>query len=588
MSAARSEPEASVVSKIRSQMRSQPAGLSDPWARSDRWLDALPWLAALVGVIPLLLHGFPQGHDWSFELLRVSEYQSALAAGQRPPYWGENLYGGYGSPVFLFYAPLFSALASAAAWLAGSLSRGATAVLVAASFASVPAVRAFLAGLLEASGVSSRAAVRLGTACFVLHPYLLGDKWARNADAEFLALCLLPIPLAGVAAAARAPVRAFAAISAGLAGVALAHNLTAGVAVAGVLAAAIALHGRGTRVTWASVAGGLAAGLVLSAFFWLPVLELRDWIRPEELTRGKFDYRRQFQSLADVFGYGRFFSVGLVTPALLAAGGALAVAAPRLRRISLALCAAGSGLVFLVISASESLWASVPGLPLFQFPWRMLGPLGLVAAALAALVAARALSGRPARARVLAELAATAVLVANALPVLGQYRALSPEARAQLASFASPRAVRESLASVTVGDEYLPRSSDPNVWRTERPTDGPVVAATGPIRIETLADGGTRIELATHSSERARLRLARFAFPGWRVEIDGAPADWQPSRFGTLELEVPAGDAHVRVELAPPPSRRAGLWLSGISLVAWAAGLAATGRRARASIASQA
>jgi hypothetical protein len=567
-------------------MRSRPAESAHSRARFEAGLEALPWLAALVGVIPLLLHGFPEGHDWSFELLRVSEYQSALAAGQRPPFWAENLYGGYGSPVFLFYAPLFSAAGSAAAWLAGSLTRGATAVLVAASLASVPAVRAFLAGLLEAARVPSRAAVRLGTACFVLHPYLLGDKWARNADAEFLALCLLPIPLAGVTAAARAPRRAFAAISAGLAGVALAHNLTAGIAVAGVLAAAAVLHGRGTRVTWAVVAGGIAAGLALSAFFWLPVLELRDWIRPEELLRGKFDYRVQFQPLADVFGYRRFFAIGLVTPALLVAGGAAAIGSPKCRALLVALCAAGAGLVFLVTAASEPVWILVPGLPLFQFPWRMLGPLGLCAAALAALVAAQALAGRPARTRALAELAAAALLALNALPMLGQYRPLSPEAESRVAALASPRAVRESFASVTVGDEYLPRPSDPHVWRMERPGDGPVVAATGATRFETLADGGTRIELATHSAERARLRLARFAFPGWRVEVDGAPGEWRPSRFGTLELEVPAGDAHVRVELEPPASRRAGLWLSGVSLALWAGGLAAAGRRPRASIAS--
>lgn len=569
-------------------MRSRAADSADPWSRLQAGLPALPWLAAALGVIPLVLHGFPQGHDWSFELLRVSEYRAALAAGQLPPYWAENLYGGYGSPVFLFYAPLFSAAASAAGWLAGSVPRGATAVLVAASLASVPAVRAFLAGLLDALGVRSPAAVRLGTVCFLLHPYLLCDKWARNADAEFLALCLLPVPLAGVTAAARAPLRAFAAISAGLAGVALAHNLTAGVAVAAVLASALALHGRGTRITWAAVAGGLAAGLALSAFFWLPVLALRDWIRPEELVRGKFDYRSQFQSLTDVFGYGRFFSVGLVTPALVLAAGPLSAAAARSTRRMLGwLCAAALGLVFLVIPASAPVWAAMPGLPLFQFPWRMLGPLGLVSAGLMALVTACALARRSARTRALFELGLAAGLALNAVPMLRAYRPLPPEAQAAVAAFASPSAVRESLASVTVGDEYLPRASDPNVWRLERPSDGPVVAATGATRIETLEDGGTRILLATHSPLRARLRLARFAFPGWRAEIDGAPAEWRPSPLGTVELEVPAGDAQVRLELAPPASRVAGLWISGISLGVWALGLILASRRARASIASQ-
>ena len=83
-------------------------------------LRALPWLALAIAVSPLFVHGFPRGHDWSFELVRIAEYQAALASGQLPPHWGENLYAGYGSPVFLFYAPLFSAGASLLGWTLGA------------------------------------------------------------------------------------------------------------------------------------------------------------------------------------------------------------------------------------------------------------------------------------------------------------------------------------------------------------------------------------------------------------------------------------------------------------------------------------
>jgi len=82
----------------------------------------------------------------------------------------------------------------------------------------------------------------------------------------------------------------------------------------------------------------------------------------------------------------------------------------------------------------------------------------------------------------------------------------------------------------------------------------------------------------THAPTPVRLRLARFAFPGWRVAIDGAPAAWTPSRWGTLELDVPAGDAQVAVWLEPPPLRRVGLWISALALVAWLAALAASRR----------
>ncbi|MFI5315239.1 MAG: hypothetical protein ACHQ6T_06040 [Myxococcota bacterium] len=568
-------------------MRNTPADSAERrGARFEPALRALPWIACLVGVAPLLAGGFPLGHDWLFELVRVSEYQAALVSGQLPPYWSENLYAGYGSPVFLFYAPLFSAAASLGGWLLGSVPRGATLVLVLISALSVPFMRAFLDALLERAGLRDPAAARLGTVFFVLHPYLLGDKLVRNADAEFLGLCLLPIALAGVALAARAPRRGFALVSGGIALVVLAHNLTALVAVAFALGLALVLHGRGSRATWAAILGGLGAGLALSAFFWLPALGLTSLIRPEELLRGKFDFHKQFPPLDKIFWYVRFFATGLATPAVLLAALAAAVRFSAQRRILVSLLAAALALLFLETAASEPIWSRFPWLPLFQFPWRMMGPLALVASALAALVAALALAGRSAKVRALAELSLAAVIALNAIPILLQYQPIPREEEPQVAAAIQPQVVRNSPETVTAGDEYLPREADPAVWRVQRPLQGPVVAASGPARWETLADRGSRIELETHAPEKVRLRLARFAFPGWRIEVDGAPARWEPSRWGTLEVELPAGDAHLLALLEPPPLRRAALWLSGVALAAWLAGLAVAGRRARASVAS--
>lgn len=570
-------------------MRNTPASSAQMrLTRAELALRALPWIACLLAVAPLLARGFPQGHDWLYELVRVSEYQAALVAGQRPPYWAENLYAGYGSPVFLFYAPLFSAGASLCGWLLGSVPRGATALLVLTSALSAPFMRAFLDALLERSGLRDPAAARLGTVFFVLHPYLLGDKLVRNADAEYLGLCLVPVALAGVALAEREPRRGFALVSAGIALVVLAHNLTALVAVAFALGLAVVLYGRGSRALWAAILGGIGAGLALSAFFWLPALGYTSAIRPEELLRGKFDFRRQFPPLAKIFWYVRFFATGLATPAALLAALAAAIRFPAQRRILVSLLAVAVALLFLETPLSEPIWSVVPWLPLFQFPWRLMGPLALAASALVALVAALALAGRPAKVRALAELGVAALLALNAIPILLQYQPIPREVELQLEAAMHPEVVRNSLETVTAGDEYLPRASDLDVWRVQRPLDGPVVAASGPATWETLADGGSHIELLTHAPARVRLRLARFAFTGWRIEIDGAPARWEPSRWGTLEVEVPAGDARVRAELEPPPLRRAALWLSGLALVGWLAGLAATRRRARASVASRA
>ena len=556
-------------------------------AAAELALRALPWLACLAGVWPLLRAGFPEGHDWLYELVRVSEYRAALAAGQWPPFWSENLYAGYGSPVFLFYAPLFSAAATFASALAGSVPSGTTWLLVAVSALSIPLARGFLAALLEQAGVRDAAAARLGTVFFSLHPYLLGDKLVRNADAEFLGLCLTPLALHGVVIAAREPRRGFALVSAGLALVVLAHNLTALVAVAFALGLGALLHGVRARGAWLAIGGGIAAALALTVFFWLPALSLQYLIRPEELVTGKFDFRRQFPPPEKIFWYVRFFATGLLTPAVLLAAAGAALRFPAQRRILASLLAAALGLLFLETSASRFLWERVPWLPLFQFPWRMMGPLALVASALAARVAALALAGRSPRLRAGVEAGFFAVALANAVPILQQYVPLNAADARLLEALLHPEVIRQSGQTVTAGDEYLPRASDRDVWRLQRPLEGPVVSTSGPATWATRRDGGTRMELVTHAPAPVRLRLARWAFPGWQVAIDGAPAPWLPSRWGTLELDVPAGDAQVTVWLEPPGLRRATLALAALAWLAWLGGLVAMRRRPRASVASR-
>src|SRR5512139_3453195 len=125
-------------------------------------LGALPWLAAALACAPLL-GGFPRGHDWTFELVRAAEYRAALAAGQWPPWWAENLYGGYGSPIFLFYAPLYAAGTALLAGPLGSAATAAAAMLALLTVVSLVAMQALLRAV-----VADPAAVRLGTAFYVL------------------------------------------------------------------------------------------------------------------------------------------------------------------------------------------------------------------------------------------------------------------------------------------------------------------------------------------------------------------------------------------------------------------------------------
>ncbi len=558
--------------------------------RPRTFLNLLPWLAAALSCAPLALTGFPRGHDYTFELLRALEFGRALGEGQLPPYWASNVYGGYGSPAFLYYAPGFSAL-TALLGAALPVTWAATLAIVALSFAAVwVALRTFE----DATG--DAAAARVGAVLGVLSPYAIGDKLIRNANAEWMALALAPLALRGVVLADRRPRAAFGWLAGGLALAVLSHNLTA-LAVAGsAVASALLLYARAglaprARAALAArIAGAFLLGLGIGAWFWMPALASVGWVRPEELLRGKFDFSQQWQSAAQLFGYGRFFSAGLGVPLALAAGAVAAWRGPASRErrlLAAALCGAGI-YAFLLHPWSTPLWRHVPGVAFFQFPWRLLGPLSLCAALAAALAYAHfAAAASPARRRRW-ELGIVAAAVLNALPQLYAGYAVGPAPRAELARALEPDAVRALGLGVTVLDEYLPRSADRAAWRTLRPLQGPLLDTRPPARVDVVRDQGTRIALAVNAQEPTRLRLARWAFPGWQASFAGRPVALLPNRPGVLEVELEPGSGLLELELHPPPARRIGLALSaacGLALAAlllWPPAQRATGLAPRA------
>jgi len=541
--------------------------------RNQRWLEILPYLAALISCAPLLIGGFPQGHDWTFELARVAEFSHAVGEGQIPPHWAPNLYGGYGSPVFLFYAPVFAASASAAATVFGSAAAGAAAVLVLFSFIGVFAVRR----LFDVIPAADPQAGRIAATVFALHPYLIGDKLIRNANAEFAALCLLPFALVGLMRLRQQPLRGAFAVAAALAISILSHNLTALVCLALLLGGSLWLYGwRNAARIQLALAAGVAVGLLMAAFFWLPALTLRDAIQLEELTRGKFDFHKQWKPLSEFFGYSRAFSSGALAPVALVLAAWVAVrrfgSAFAGRRLLLGLLTAALLFIGLQFRVSAPLWEAIPWLRFMQFPWRFMGPLALVTAVAAGMAAAAILSRCSMRVRTRVEVAVFALCIANAWPQLAHYQPLSPLHAKTVEKATQPDKLRRGALNVSVLDEYLPRGAKPVVWKRAATTGGRSVLAAKPeAEVEVLAERGSRISLRVDAPTGTRLRFGRWYFPGWEAELDGIAIPLEPNGTGGIDVQIPAPGGSFELVKRPPRSRRFGLALSGLGVGLWLA-----------------
>ena len=341
---------------------------------------------------------------------------------------------GYGYPMLNYYSPGVYYLAEA--FQLASVSTFRSLHLVALTAAVLGAAGAYVLGGTAFS--QPLAGVVLAVA-YVAAPYpFVTNLYNRAAFPEAMGLALLPWVLAaGTVAARRRTPLAVLALGALLAGLVLAHSLTALVG-AGVLVlwvgATLLDAPAGTRRSGALRAGaGIALGLALSAGFWLPVLleggavhtelasggtlSFRPWLfdplspgpiepvidtqAPFRLTGGPIDLnwvyphansqvpgpikpglaQALFLAVAAAAWFPVWLGRRLSGPPPTADGAPTASPAapfPAARVwLSLVLCLT---CWFLNTTWSDGIWESAPLLHVLQFPWRLYGPFSLALA----------------------------------------------------------------------------------------------------------------------------------------------------------------------------------------------------------------
>jgi hypothetical protein len=163
-------------------------------ANRSRALLLLP-LAALLAILPLLIHGCSCGHDLVFHVQSWLDAAQQLRHGHYPR-WAFSPAWNAGEPRFIFYPPL--------SWLLGAL------LTMIFPTASAPQIYIFLA--LTAAGFSmynlaSRITVGgqipphaalLAAAFYLANPYMLFNAFERSALAELLAAAWIPLLLLAV------------------------------------------------------------------------------------------------------------------------------------------------------------------------------------------------------------------------------------------------------------------------------------------------------------------------------------------------------------------------------------------------------
>lgn len=574
-----------------------------PPASGSRRRRLLPWVALAAVLVaawlPLAVPEVIAGHSAMSDRIRSEAIHAAVAGGDLLPAWLPDLYDRHGTPLPSFYSPLSYGVVE--------LFRGLT---------GRPELAYKLTYLffwiVGAGGAAQAARLRFGAgagipaaAAFALAPYTLVDAYVRCGIAEFGALALLPWTLAALASTGAA---ARTGTALGVAALVLTHNITS--LIAAPVCALLALLGpRGARRRGLE---GVALGLALSVFYWLPALVEKSWLWSESnLTKGFFDYQRHFVAALDLLPWRTSlqFTIGpssglpfrLGELLLLSTVGALAVAIwrrPRACGHAVLLATASLSALLLTSELSEPLWRLLPLARFVQFPFRLFLFATVLAAPLVGWVVVQA----PARWRPLfaALVTALALLLAQPwlevryffidrttglpIPVLaGELEQARRDPRFHpAAQWVTLDRVRSEHWSSSPGEAFLPRTVTqlPSGPTGEVPTVAAEALGKG-VRVLASAWGYPEVRAEIAVEEAGEVALHQFWFPGWRATADGAMRDIraEPGR-GRILVAVRPGDRQLRARFGPTPLRRATAAISALSALALV-GLALLGRLSR-------
>lgn len=516
-------------------------------------------LVALAQCLPLWQHYWFDTHEHSAYVLRVVEFEAALRQGDLYPRWAADFYGGYGSPFFVFYAPLVFAGSAVASALLGSAVLGLKLWITLASIAA--GVGVYVA--VETETRRSDAAL-LAALVYLAAAYRLADVYVRGDIAEYTALACLPWAIGGYRRLAHSLSRddgALAALQAAAAHAALlfSHAIMGlwGTLLLAVvcLATTWQLLKRRTLRRVALLWTGFALALAVSSVYIGSALVQKRYVNIAVAAANYYDPANQLMPLKRLLERGQFGLLPLVAVAVV-----LSLIAVALRSSSKAALGWSLGALFCAFLSTryaEAFWLlRLPLTRFVQFPWRLHGLAALAASLAIGLAWSTVLLKGSWREPVALLLGAAALLVTAPLCSVP-----TPLARG---SFPETSAEIRSGMHSTTEDEYLPR------WVPAAPA-GPAKSLLSKASAIELVSSFSRgsvneVELLAHAAGQAELRL--HMFPGWRVETLEGPATvgLATSKAGLVALELPrAGHYRLRLSFGSSPVRAV---FGGLALLA--------------------
>ncbi len=531
----------------------------------------------LPALLPLLLTGpFFISHDGDFHLHRLAALDRAVRAGAWYPRWFPEFAFGYGQPVLNFYGPLSYYWGLPFTLLGLDVTLTMKLILAMGLIASAWSLYLFARLYLD------RGPALVAAVLYAVLPYHLIDLYIRGAVAEFLAFVWFPLILWAfhrLIVRQRQPLYpALAALS--LTALIVTHSLSALIFAPVLIGYLLLLLWRKWEFPlWGMVALTLAAAMVLSAFYWLPVLTESGYVG---LGSGASQgYQNHLLSPGDLLAWDpaydytvetpSVFRLGWVQTGLLVAALILSWRVRRLWPFSAFWLLVAAASILMLTTASLPLWHLFEkGLAFLQYPWRFQS-LTVLSTALLGGVVLQAIGRREGWRQPVGGAAILAVATAWAiwsLPVVPSAPDLS------VAGMWHQDRELNQIGTTWTG-EYVPVWVREQRWAISHPpAEAEAPSGAGAVTLPSLTGGAlslvgvgyTAYAMEIDAPQGADLILHQFYFPGWQAKWQGRIV---PARavgdLGLASFSLPPGTGPLTLHLALTPPRWGGMLLSSVA-----------------------
>jgi hypothetical protein len=340
---------------------------------------------SLLTIRPLLVSGFFPMHD-DTQPTRIFEMTKALQDGMFPVRWSADLGYGYGYPLFNFYAPFVYYLG------AGVSILGADAILATKIVISLGLLFSGIGMYFLARQFWGELGGLLSGLFYLLVPYHALNIYVRGDLAEFWASVFIPFVFWGIWGIYKSKQWRYVVLAAvSYAGVIVSHNLSALMVTPFLISftAILAYRNRTNKKMLWYFFCSFTIGILLAAFYWLPVLAEMKYTNVMSQIGGKADFSLHFvcpiQLWQSPWGFGgsapgcvdgMSFILGKMHVILSIAVmlGVSFFIKKQKRQFYVSMFAFIGLLItlFMTTEGSVLIWKVVPGMSFFQYPWRFL------------------------------------------------------------------------------------------------------------------------------------------------------------------------------------------------------------------------